>query len=127
MIAALRNEVSDRNVAALSGNRTNCGARAERHEQAAGDWQDCRGEGRLLELARHLELLRRLLAAIFNNFVFDHLPFIEGTQARTFNRRDMNEDVLASAAVRLKRSARCLFKTTFASSSPPTPAMQCGL
>ena len=40
--------------------------------------------------ARHLEVLRRLLAAIFNNLIFDHLPFIEGTQARTFNRGDMN-------------------------------------
>jgi hypothetical protein len=45
---------------------------------------------------------------IFNNFVFDHLPFIEGTQARTFNRRDMNEDVLASAAVRLNEAITLL-------------------
>jgi hypothetical protein len=54
--------------------------------------------------ARYLEVLRRLLAAIFNNFVLDHLPFIEGTQARAFNRGDMNEYVLASAALRLNET-----------------------
>jgi hypothetical protein len=45
------------------------------------------------------EPLRRLLAAIFNNFVLDHLPFIEGTQDRVGG-TELNH--FASSGVRLK-------------------------
>jgi hypothetical protein len=76
----------------------------DRGTLASRIWSRSTPACRYARLARYLEVLRRLLAAIFNNFVLDHLPFIEGTQARTFNRRDMNEHVLASAALRLNEA-----------------------
>ena len=50
-----------------------------------------------------LQVFRRFLAAVSDNFVFDLLALIEGAQASALNRRDVHEHILA-ARLRLDES-----------------------
>src|SRR5262245_45919918 len=50
-----------------------------------------------------LEVLRRFLATIADDFVLDGLPFVESAQSCALNRRNVNEHVLA-ATLRLNES-----------------------
>jgi|SRR5689334_7106187 len=45
-----------------------------------------------------------LFASIGNDFVFNLLPLIEGAEAGAFDRRDVDEYVLASTTVRLNKT-----------------------
>src|SRR5262249_6999635 len=42
------------------------------------------------------EIVRRLLAAIADNFKFDHLPLVERAQAGALDGGDMDEDIFAA-------------------------------
>src|ERR1700746_1772954 len=44
----------------------------------------------------HFEIFRRLLAAVADQLVFDHLTLVEGAQDRALNRGDMNEDIFVA-------------------------------
>src|SRR6516162_11816430 len=44
----------------------------------------------------HFEIFRRLLAAVADQLVFDHLTLVERAQARAFDRGDMDEYVFAA-------------------------------
>jgi hypothetical protein len=50
-----------------------------------------------------LEVFSRFFALVGNEFVFDLLTLIEGAEAGAFDRRDMNEHVLAAVAIRLNK------------------------
>ena len=50
-----------------------------------------------------LEVFRGVLTAIVHDFILNNLALIEGAQAGTFDRRDMDEHILASA-LRLNES-----------------------
>src|SRR5205085_9456704 len=45
----------------------------------------------------HLEIFRRSLAAVADQFVFDHLTLVESPEACTFDRRDVDEHILVSS------------------------------
>jgi len=45
----------------------------------------------------HLEIFRRFLAAICDDFVLNVLAFVEGAQSGALNGRDVNEHILATA------------------------------
>src|SRR5215475_6659989 len=47
--------------------------------------------------SRHLEILRRRLAAIGHELVLDSLTFVERAETCALDRRDMDKDVLFSA------------------------------
>ena len=49
------------------------------------------------------EIVRRLLAAVADHFIFDHLTLVERVQAGTLDRGDMDEYVSA-AGLRLNES-----------------------
>jgi hypothetical protein len=45
----------------------------------------------------HFQIVRRLLATVADDFVFDDLTFVEGAQAGAFDGGDMDEYILAAA------------------------------
>src|SRR5215467_2665411 len=51
----------------------------------------------------HFEIFRRLLAAVADQLVFDHLTFVERAQTRALDRGDMDEYVFA-AVLRLNEA-----------------------
>jgi hypothetical protein len=55
----------------------------------------------LMKLSRSagLEVVRRLLAAVADHFVFDHLPLVERAQSGALDRGDMDEHVSAGTAI----------------------------
>ena len=54
--------------------------------------------GRQALLSLHLQIFGRLLAAVRHDFIVDLLALIEGTQSRTFHRRDVHKHIFAATA-----------------------------
>jgi hypothetical protein len=48
-------------------------------------------------LSANFEIFRRSVAPIFDDFVFDGLPLVQRTEARSLNRGNVHEHILAAA------------------------------
>src|SRR5262249_9791704 len=65
--------------------------------RTAGDCRDAPSSVGRRSRSTRLQILRRLLAAVTDDFVFDNLTLVEGAQAGTLDRGDMDEHVPAAA------------------------------